>query len=223
MKLRKTHWILIALSLLATASPSATATEKERLTEAALVASAKLHEVRVVADLNHLVPLPSRELFYRGHHTPEMQAEHFGFTDLISEPGGPLGTVETFNSTVQFTLADGLTVALPAKAKVYATAQNPEAEKQVLQTEMAFLAGSASNKVFSHFTLKAGREHGFPSPGQTTLIQNPDGTVSVYSWFNVGFRIEWEGAAGGPLAGKSGVEEGSIPMIAGPAGGGTEG
>jgi hypothetical protein len=54
-----------------------------------------------------------------------------------------------------------------------------------------------------------------PSPGHTTLTQLPGGNWSVDSFFDITYRIDFVGKAGGPLGGMSGSTTGTIRMQTG--------
>lgn len=69
---------------------------------------------------------------------------------------------------------------------------------------------------FDLLRISAGTSFGMPSPGQTTLTQQPGGSWTVESFFDITYRIDFVGAPGGPFAGMSGSTTGTIKMYHGP-------
>jgi hypothetical protein len=69
---------------------------------------------------------------------------------------------------------------------------------------------------FDLLRITAGTSFGLPSPGHTTLTHTPDGNWSVDSFFDITYRIDFVGAPGGPLSGKSGSTTLTIRMQVGP-------
>ncbi|MBL0126284.1 MAG: T9SS type A sorting domain-containing protein [Flavobacteriales bacterium] len=72
---------------------------------------------------------------------------------------------------------------------------------------------------FDLLRITGGTDFGLPSPGHTTLVQLPGGNWAVDSFFDITYRIDFVGAAGGPLAGMSGSTTGTVRMQT-PAGAG---
>jgi len=62
---------------------------------------------------------------------------------------------------------------------------------------------------FDLLRVVGGTDFGLPSPGHTTLTQLPGGTWAVDSFFDITYRIDFVGAPGGPLAGRSGSTTGT--------------
>jgi hypothetical protein len=114
------------------------------------------------------------------------------------------GTAEGFHHTVSF----------PAKFEVHSALHDPSAEIDTFRTNMYQIEGVATgDKMFSSLRLVGGTGNGYPSPGQMTLIDKGD-SVLVDSFFNIGYRIEFTGADGGPLAGVQDSFEGTVTMRA---------
>ncbi len=65
---------------------------------------------------------------------------------------------------------------------------------------------------FDLLRITGGTDLGLPSPGHTTLVQLPGGNWAVDSFFDITYRIDFVGAAGGPLAGMSGSTTGTVRM-----------
>jgi hypothetical protein len=68
---------------------------------------------------------------------------------------------------------------------------------------------------FDVLRITAGSVFGLPSPGNTTLTQLPNGNFQVDSFFDITYRIEFQGAPGGQLDGLNGTTQGSITMSTG--------
>ena len=65
---------------------------------------------------------------------------------------------------------------------------------------------------FDTLVITAGSGFGLPSPGETTLTDNGNGTFQVDSFFDVTYRIDFVGAPGSQLEGLSGSTTGTIQM-----------
>jgi len=144
---------------------------------------------------------------------------HRNFVLLSSNAGGSLkGTQERASSllTVQVLCPEPVAVVDVPTTFVVDTAPHPE-ELQAMSfdTDMNAIEGTATDStVFSSFHLVGGTSAGYPSPGHTSLIPAEDGSFAVDSTFNIGYRIEFVGARGGPLDGAEGTMESSILMKA---------
>jgi hypothetical protein len=153
----------------------------------------------------------------------QIKAEHYGLTVAQEYNGGHLnGKVEIGDSWVDFDVTgDGTqgtfqhTIKLPARFEVHSAPNNPGAEIDTFATDMNRIEGQSSSGdgVFEYIRLVGGTANGYPSPGQMTIISRGD-VVEVDSFFNVGFRLEFKGAAGGPLDGIEDSMEGSVIMRA---------
>jgi hypothetical protein len=62
---------------------------------------------------------------------------------------------------------------------------------------------------FDLLRVVAGSDFGLPSPGHTTLLQNGP-SWEVDSFFDITYRIDFVGKAGGPLSGQSGSTTGMV-------------
>lgn len=139
-------------------------------------------------------------------------------------PGGPLGgEVEDFTSKAVFQLSGtgalagwSRTVTVSNVAvKVASGPRTLGASVQTIKTDMQAIQGSLSGDPdFAFFEIVGGTANGYSSPGQTVLTKTSAGTFRVDSKFKVGYRIRFEGAAGGRLAGYGGTTEGTVNMSA---------
>ena len=140
-----------------------------------------------------------------------------------NQPGGPLGgEVENFSSVGTLKVSGtgalkGLqkTINVPLTVQTAVGPRTAGAPVQTFPTEMVRLQGSISgDSVFDFLEITGGSANGFPSPGSTTLTRRADGKFTVDSSFEVGYRIKFIGAPGGPLAGRSGATTGTVNMKA---------
>lgn len=140
-----------------------------------------------------------------------------------SQPGGPLGgEVETFTSVGTFRLSGTgalagwtRTISVPLNVQTATAPRTRGAAVQSFRTDMRRIQGAVSGDPdFDLFEVVGGTDNGHPSPGQTTLTRQADGTYWVDSKFKVGYRIRFIGAPGGKLAGLQGTTPGTVNMSA---------
>src|SRR2546425_11935512 len=78
----------------------------------------------------------------------------------------------------------------------------------------------AGDPDFDLLIIRAGNDFGLPSPGHTTLTKQAGGDWAVDSFFDITYRIDFQGKPGGRIGGMSGSTTGTIRMATGlPAGG----
>jgi len=152
---------------------------------------------------------------------------HWLFRNLVVTSGGTLGgQIETFDSSLQLTIEGvgglaGFNRAIyfdTVQCVVHSAARTPGDAVQTFATTMHSLEGSiaAGDPDFATLTITAGDAFGMASPGQTTLTRlgDPGSDFQVDSSFEISFRVDWVGAAGGALDGLSGTETGTVTMEA---------
>ena len=140
------------------------------------------------------------------------------------QPGGSLGgEYEEFGSTLALQVIGTGSLAgfsryltLPAPEETHSAPRTPGDPLQHFNTELWSLSVSlAGDPDFSSLSITAGGGLGSPSPGMTTLTQQPDGTFVVDSFFDITYQIDFVGAPGSVLDGLSGSTLGLLGVIAG--------
>ncbi len=95
----------------------------------------------------------------------------------------------------------------------------PEANHQALQgraTDLYFLYGElAGDPDFSLLRVSGGTGFGMPSLGHTTIERQANGDFRLDSAFDLTYRVEWSGAAAGPLAGESSLVQSVMRLQSG--------
>lgn len=137
-------------------------------------------------------------------------------------PGGSLGgTLHAFSppqgAFAQFTIfgEDNLAgfnrfIAIPLTGEAHLGPRVAGAPVQVFPTQMFQLQGEIfGDPDFDLLRITAGDGFGLPSPGQTTLTKLPDTTFNIDSFFDITYRIEWQGAPGSILDGLSDTHTGT--------------
>ncbi len=141
-----------------------------------------------------------------------------------SQPGGSLGGEdECSNSTLALTVHGtgtlagwNRTVPIPVSFETHVAPRTPGAPTQSFDTEMFRLFGQLppGDPDFDLLRVTAGNDFGLPSPGHTTLTRQ--GTnFKVDSFFDITYRIDFVGHAGGHIGGMSGSTTGTIRMQTG--------
>ncbi|HEX6898252.1 MAG TPA: hypothetical protein VF789_00995 [Thermoanaerobaculia bacterium] len=166
---------------------------------------------------------PGTEIILAPIHTNFICRQSGAPTGTCGTPGGTLGgQVEIFGSSANFQLTGtgalagwSRLVSIPLNTETHTAPRVNGAPVQTFKTDMARIQGSISGDPdFQFLEIVGGTANGFPSPGQTTLTLQPNGTYLVDSVFNVGFRIRFVGASGGRLSGLSGTTVDSVTMKA---------
>ena len=146
----------------------------------------------------------------------QFSAEHGGFANQTTHQGGILlGEVERFDSVLVLHV-DGIkdysgataTVTLQAKCETHIGPRNVKDDFQRFDTMMYSLEGATSDENFESVKIVAGLANGLPSPGSTTMTRNRQGGFLVDSTFQMNYRIELVGRAGGKFDGVNISEEG---------------
>lgn len=151
----------------------------------------------------------------------QLGAEHAGFFNIGTSPGGGLGgNVETFDSNLKLRIT-GLgidrTVDVAMACETHTGPRGPGDMVQDFDTDMFRMEGQLppGDPDFDLLRIRGGTDFGLPSPGHTTLTRLPSGDFNVDSFFDIDYRIEFVGHAGGPLDGMAGTTTGTIRMQTG--------
>ncbi|HKQ48451.1 MAG TPA: hypothetical protein VJZ71_10310 [Phycisphaerae bacterium] len=139
-------------------------------------------------------------------------------------PGGSLGGEKSCADSVLNWVMQGTgglggfnrNINLPVELEIHAAPRMIGQPNQSFDTDMFRLFGQIiGDPDFDLLRIVAGTDFGLPSPGHTTLTQLPGGQWAVDSFFDITYRIDFVGAPGGPLAGKSGSTTGTIRIMTG--------
>ena len=142
---------------------------------------------------------------------------------VCGEPGGTLGGErEVFDSVLRFYLEgtgalSGFRRALrvPVTIETHSAPRVPGDPVQAFVIDVFDLQGTLTGDPdFASLTITGGSNHGFPSPGHTTLQDLGDGSFQADSFFDLEYEIEFTGASGGALAGLSGTTTARVRMEA---------
>jgi hypothetical protein len=153
-----------------------------------------------------------------------IDATHMEFGLTASGPGGNLGgEFERFNSNLQLQLTGtgmltgySRTLSMFAQCETHIGPRTPGDPVQDFPTEMVQLQGEiVGDPDFDLLRITAGTNFGLPSPGHTTLTQQPGGDFAVDSFFDITYQIDFVGAPGSILDGMAGSTVAVIRMQAG--------
>jgi len=104
-------------------------------------------------------------------------------------------------------------IDIPMNGRMDSAPHSPGVSVQTFDTEMFYLQGQIiGDPDFDLLRITAGSGFGLPSPGHTTLTQQPGGNWAVDSFFDITYRIDFIGTPGSPLAGMSGSTTATIRM-----------
>lgn len=142
------------------------------------------------------------------------------------QPGGSLGGEKSCSlSSFQMVLVgtgalNGYfrNIVCPISLEIHAGPRSVGDPVHDFQADMFRLFGQITGDPdFDLLRFVGGTDFGLPSPGHTTLTQLPGGNWAVDSFFDITYRIDFVGAPGGPLAGRSGSTTGTVRMSTGSA------
>jgi len=136
----------------------------------------------------------------------------------VEAPGGFMGGTEaTFDGIVDVSvegtgLLDGFTrsIDIPVTGVMVTSPRNPGDAVQDFDTELLSLQGQLfGDPDFCTLVIEAGSDFGLPSPGHTTLtrVGPPGGDFTVDSFFDIVYRIDFQGCPGSILEGMGGITQ----------------
>ena len=143
---------------------------------------------------------------------------------LCEDPGGSLGGhANCYDNTIEFQVTGtGLlagfnrNLSMPAMSEVHTAPRTPGDPVQTFDTEMISLQGDLfGDPDFDFLQIRAGSRFELPSPGGTTLVQKLNGNWNVDSFFDVEYRIDFQGALGSILEGLGGSTTAQVRLAAG--------
>ncbi|MFH1845403.1 MAG: FlgD immunoglobulin-like domain containing protein [bacterium] len=146
------------------------------------------------------------------------------FFNVFTFPGGTLGgEVQQFEASLIWSaqgtgdmLGFQRTLAIPVVCEVHTGPRNPGDPVQTFDQELFFLQGQLfGDPDFCELIVTAGSNNGLPSPGSTTLARMPSGDFNVDSFFDITYRIDFQGCPGGMLDGMAGSTIGGDRFTAG--------
>jgi len=147
----------------------------------------------------------------------------------VDDGTGSNGEQEVFSSELQIDLQGTgalsdfqRTISMDMFCVTHTDARTPGDAVQEFDTEMEQCQGSLppGDPDFQSLSIVAGSDNGLPSPGHTTLTRlgPPGSDFRVDSFFDITYRIDFVGAAGGALDGLSGTTTAGLRMAAVAAG-----
>lgn len=148
----------------------------------------------------------------------------FALPPTCYAPGGVLGgerscAKATFPMAMQGTGGLGSFsrfISMPIELEIHAAPRTPFMPVQAFPTQLYRMFGQVTGDPdFDLLRITAGNDFGLPSPGHTTLRQLPGGNWAVDSFFDITYRIDFVGAPGGALAGRSGSTTGTVRVSTG--------
>jgi hypothetical protein len=131
-----------------------------------------------------------------------------GFYNVVNTPGGTLGgEICTFDAYFDWTVTgtgslEGFNrhLSVPVSGQMHIGPRNPGDPVQNFNAKIYHLAGELfGDPDFCELIVEAGDSLGLPCPGSTQLTELPSGDFAVDSFFDITYRIEFEGCPGSQL------------------------
>ena len=143
------------------------------------------------------------------------------FAGLVQVPGGTLGGMqETWTATMPWSMTGtgsllgyNSNINMPISAgESHSAPRTLFAPLQSFNTDLYRLQGQIANADFDLLRITAGTAFGLPSPGHTIFTQNGTGW-GLDSFFDITYRIDFVGKAGGTFGGMSGSTTGTYRFV----------
>jgi len=161
-----------------------------------------------------VISLPLRQLVV------ESKFQVDSFFDIIYQTDADGGEIQQFQAvlTLELTGSSGLdgfrrTISIPVNAVTRSDPRQPGEAVQSFETELLGLSGELfGDPDFDILRISAGSDFDLPSPGHTTLSRQgtPGGDFAVDSFFDITYRIDFQGAPGSVLEGLQGSTPGTV-------------
>lgn len=149
------------------------------------------------------------------------------FSSIVTNPGGTLGgEIQQYQAQMSLPM-QGVGLLAGYNRNLVMSLQNQSHSGprtagdpvQSFDTDMFMMQGQLppGDPDFDLLRITAGTGFGLPSPGHTTLTRlgPPGSNWNVDSFFDITYRIDFIGAPGSPLAGRSGSTTATIRMVCG--------
>lgn len=147
-----------------------------------------------------------------------------GFGGIVRTPGGVLGgEILQFNASLLVQLQGtgallgfSRNINIPVTVEIHNGPRIPATSPQSFPSELRKIQGQIiGDPDFDLLRITGGNDFGLPSPGHTTLTQQPGGGWAVDSFFDITYRIDFVGRPGGSLSGMSGSTTGECTLSQG--------
>ena len=142
------------------------------------------------------------------------------FTTPYVSPGGTLGgEMSNFDAELQWTITGTgslagfhRTIHMNVTGQIHTAPRTPGDSIQTFDAIIYKLQGEHfGDPDFCQLVFTAGDFYGFPCPGKTTLTKLPSGDFAVDSFFDISYRIQYQGCPMSPLQGYGGIDLKRVP------------
>lgn len=177
------------------------------------------------------VPAPNNDLFIIDGLPAatfiQMDSALHSFFSIVAGPGGMLGgEAESYQASLDMPMIGhgalagfNRNIVMPlSSVQSHSAPRVPGTTPQSFATNMFLLQGQIiGDPDFDLLRITGGTGFGLPSPGHTTLTRlgPPGSNWNVDSFFDITYRIDFVGAPGGQLAGRSGSTTGTARFVVG--------